>query len=238
MDIRWLDPRPSDYLPVWEAMRAFTRARAAGTPDAIWLTEHLPVYTLGQAGKPEHVLAPGAIPVVPTDRGGQVTYHGPGQVTAYVLLDLRRAGYFVKEYVHRIEAAVLEVLADLGVAGAVREPGAPGIYVPDPDDASRRTAKIAALGIKVSNGCTYHGVSLNVAMDLAPYAGINPCGYAGLRTVDLRACGVATDVDTVGALLARRLAAHLAPAVVPAPRPDADDRPIDRVVAAPAAPGR
>lgn len=209
---RWLTPRPSAYAPVWADMRAFTEARTADTPDEIWLTEHAPVYTLGQAGKPEHLLAPGDIPIIATDRGGQVTYHGPGQVTAYVLLDLRRAGYFVKEYVHRIEDAVLDVLAEAGIAGAVREPGAPGIYVPDPDDARCRTAKIAALGIKVSRGCTYHGVSLNVAMDLAPYSGINPCGYAGLRTVDLRTCGISADIDAIGERLAWHLAEKLAPA--------------------------
>lgn len=233
MHTRWLEPRPSSYGPVWDDMRAFTQARTPDTPDEIWLTEHEPVYTLGQAGKPEHVLAPGDIPVLATDRGGQVTYHGPGQVTAYVLMDLRRAGYFVKEYVHRIEAAVLDCLGEAGVAGAQREPGAPGIYVPDPDDPHRRTAKIAALGIKVSRGCTYHGVSLNVAMDLTPYDGINPCGYAGLRTVDLRACGVHADLAHVGARLAHHLAHHLACVA-----PGADARPDDRVVSGAPRPGR
>ncbi len=208
MDSRWLTPRPAPYLPVWQAMQAFTQARAAATPDEIWLTEHLPVYTLGQAGKPEHLLDTGAIPVVPSDRGGQVTYHGPGQVVAYVLLDLKRAGYFVKEYVHRVEDAVIATLAELGVADARREPGAPGVYVPMADDGAR-LAKIAALGIKVRNGCTYHGVALNVAMDLAPFSGINPCGYAGLRTVDLAACGVNTSVTEAGRLLAAQLSRHL-----------------------------
>src|SRR5690606_33664467 len=207
MQIRWLASRPSDYLPVWQAMRDFTAARLADTPDEIWLTEHQPVYTLGQAGKREHLLNPGTIPVVDTDRGGQVTYHGPGQVVAYVLFDLRRAGYYIKEYVHRVEQSVIDVLDEFGIPGACREPGAPGVYVPLAGAA--HNAKIAALGIKVSRGCTYHGVALNVDMDLAPYLGINPCGYAGLRTVDMRTCGVRRDLETVGNRLAASLAGNL-----------------------------
>jgi len=206
MQIKWLSPRPADYMDVWQAMQAFTQTRDGDTPDQIWLTEHPPVYTLGQAGKREHLLNTGAIPVVATDRGGQVTYHGPGQVVAYVLLDLRRAGYFVKEYVHRLEAAVIDTLAGLGVADARRQPGAPGVYVPWTHG---QLAKIAALGIKVRNGCTYHGVALNVGMDLAPFRGINPCGYAGLQTVDLAACGVQVSVTEAGERLAAHLAAHL-----------------------------
>lgn len=208
MNSRWLAPRPAPYLPVWQSMQEFTQARTADTPDEIWLTEHLPVYTLGQAGKREHLLATGDIPVVATDRGGQVTYHGPGQVVAYPLLDLKRTGYFVKEYVRRVEDAVITVLDELGVEGAQREDGAPGVYVPMADRQGQM-AKIAALGIKVRNGCTYHGVALNVAMDLSPYEGINPCGYAGLRTVDLASCGVHVDLAEVGELLARRLASRL-----------------------------
>lgn len=208
MHTRWLEPRPAPYQPVWHAMQEFTQNRHIETPDEIWLTEHHPVYTLGQAGKPEHLLNTGAIPVVPTDRGGQVTYHGPGQVLAYVLFDLRRSGYFVKEYVHRVEQAVIDTLAELGVADARREPGAPGVYVPL-DGASGRQAKIAALGIKVRNGCTYHGVSLNVDMDLTPFDGINPCGYAGLRTVDMASCGVRVDVALAGERLAGQLARQL-----------------------------
>lgn len=204
---RWLQPELTDYLTVWRAMQDFTAARQPDTPDEIWLTVHHPVYTLGQAGRAEHLLSTGAIPVVATDRGGQVTYHGPGQVMAYVLFDLKRAGYFVKEYVHRLEAAVIDTLGELGIAQAQRKSGAPGVYVPRPEAAD--LAKIAALGIKVSRGCTYHGAALNVAMDLAPFQGINPCGYAGLRTVDLAACGVTTDTLTAGNLLALHLARRL-----------------------------
>lgn len=208
MHALWLEPRPAPYQPVWQAMQEFTRNRHTDTPDEIWLTEHQPVYTLGQAGKQEHLLNTGAIPVVPTDRGGQVTYHGPGQVLAYVLFDLRRSGYFVKEYVHRVEQAVIDTLEQLGVPGAKREPGAPGVYVSmAPPDS--RSAKIAALGIKVRNGCTYHGVSLNVDMDLAPFDGINPCGYAGLRTVDMASCGARVDLTQAGDRLADQLVRHL-----------------------------
>jgi len=198
---RWLD-RPADYEAVWQAMKAFTEDRTPATADEIWLCEHAPVYTLGQAGLPQHVLAPGAIPVVRTDRGGQVTYHGPGQVVAYVLVDLRRAGLYVKEYVAFLEDAVIGLLADYGVS-ACRKPGAPGVYVPGADG---ELAKIAALGIKVRAGCTYHGVAVNVDMDLAPFDGINPCGYANLATTDLARCGVRVDLAEVGERLARRLA--------------------------------
>lgn len=208
MRTHWLEPRPSPYHPVWQAMQEFTRNRQAHTPDEIWLTEHQPVYTLGQAGKPEHLLNTGTIPVVATDRGGQVTYHGPGQVLAYVLFDLRRSGYFVKEYVHRVEQAVIDTLEQLGVPAAKREPGAPGVYV-CLDGADSQPAKIAALGIKVRNGCTYHGVSLNIDMDLTPFDGINPCGYAGLRTVDVASCGVRVDLVQAGDRLAAQLARHL-----------------------------
>ncbi|MGE8641499.1 MAG: lipoyl(octanoyl) transferase LipB, partial [Achromobacter sp.] len=185
--IKWL-ARPADYLPVWQEMQAYTNQRGADTPDEIWLCEHAPVYTLGQAGLPQHVLNPGTIPIVHCDRGGQVTYHGPGQVMAYALFDLRRVDMYVKEYVNLLEGAVIDTLTQHGVGGACRKPGAPGVYVPDPDGGE--LAKIAALGIKIRNGRAYHGVSLNVAMDLAPFLGINPCGYEGLRTVDMAACGV------------------------------------------------
>lgn len=211
MKIRWL-PRPADYRATWDAMRAFTTARTAETPDEIWLVEHLPVYTQGLAGKPEHLLAPHDIPVVQSDRGGQVTYHGPGQVVAYVLMDLHRAGYFVKEYVNRVEQALIDTLAGFGVADATRKDGAPGVYVPWPRDAgasAAELAKIAALGIKVHKGCTYHGLALNVAMDLAPFGWINPCGYAGLRTVDLAACGVDVPLSDAGEQLAEQLSRHL-----------------------------
>lgn len=206
--VRWL-PGPAAYQPVWQAMRDFTEARTADTPDELWLVEHLPVYTLGQAGKREHILNSAGLPVEQTDRGGQVTYHGPGQVTAYCLVDLRRLGLFVKEYVVALEDAALDTLAHFGIAQPCRKPGAPGVYVPLPDG---ELAKIAALGIKVRNGCTYHGMSLNVAMDLAPFLGINPCGYEGLRTVDLASCGVQASLRDVGEALADHLQRRLYPA--------------------------
>lgn len=197
-------PRPAPYLKVWEAMLAFTEARDDQTPDQIWLVEHPPVYTLGQAGKPEHILNSGDIPVVQCDRGGQVTYHGPGQVVAYCLVDLRRLPIFVKEYVALMEQVGIQVLDDLGVAGACLKPGAPGVYVPIVPGGD--LAKIAALGIKIRKGCAYHGLALNVDMDLEPFQGINPCGYEGLQTVDLRYCGINVSVAQVGEILAERLA--------------------------------
>ncbi len=206
-------------------MQAFTAARAANTPDELWICEHPPVFTQGLAGKAEHLLAPGDIPVVQTDRGGQVTYHGPGQVVAYPLLDLRRAGYFVKEFVHRIEEAVLRTLGHFGVTGH-RVVGAPGIYVrlddpfsharlpPRPADAADPfdgLGKIAALGLKVSRHCSYHGVALNVAMDLEPFSRIDPCGFSGLKTVDLSTMGVEVGWNEAAAVLASKLAARLDP---------------------------
>ena len=213
-----------EYLPTYEAMQAFTAARSAATPDELWLCDHPPVFTQGLAGRSDHVLDPGSIPVVQTNRGGQVTYHGPGQVVAYPLLDLRRAGYFVKEYVYRLEEAVIRTLAHYGVTGH-RVPGAPGIYVrlgdpfshaaltgpAAPDDPFRGLGKIAALGIKVSRHCSYHGVALNVDMDLQPFSRIDPCGYPGLATVDLSTIGVSTTWDEAAHLLGRKLGAHLAP---------------------------
>jgi len=188
-------------------MRAFTQTRDAHTPDQIWLVEHAPVYTLGQAGRREHVRDCGQIPLVYTDRGGQATYHGPGQVTAYCLIDLHRRGLYVREYVAALEDAAMAALAQLGVAGACRQAGAPGVYVPQ---ACGELAKIAALGIKVSRGCAYHGLSLNVHMDLTPYLGINPCGYAGLPVIDLAHCGVAVSVHDAGEVLAQHLCDRLA----------------------------
>lgn len=170
-----------DYVPTWRAMQDFTAARGAETPDELWLLEHPPVYTQGQAGRPEHLIAPTAIPVVPIDRGGQITYHGPGQLVAYLLVDLKRRGYGIRELVTRMEQAVIDLLAAQGVA-AERRTGAPGVYVGD--------AKIAALGLRVKHGCTYHGLALNVDMDLAPFAAINPCGYAGLAVTQCRDLGV------------------------------------------------
>jgi len=209
IETRWL-PSPAPYGPVWEAMQNYTATRDAQAPDQIWLVEHEPVYTLGQAGKPEHILNSGAIPVVRSNRGGQVTYHGPGQVVAYCLVDLRRANLYVKEYVALLEDAVIGLLDELGLAGACRMAGAPGVYVPVEGAApGAGPAKIAALGIKVSNGRAYHGVALNVDMDLSPFLGINPCGYEGLRTVDLAGQGVRMPLRQAGDMLAQRLAAAL-----------------------------
>ncbi len=191
------------YQPTLDAMRSFTERRNAGTPDEVWLVEHFPVYTLGQAAKPEHLLDTGQIDVVQTDRGGQVTYHGPGQAVVYVLLDIRRQRWMVRETVHRLEESVIRTLARQGVVG-VRRPGAPGIYLAAPHP--RAGAKISALGLKVRNGCTYHGVSINVDMDLSAFAGINPCGYPGLETVDLAHLGVHTRPDAIAMSFATELA--------------------------------
>ena len=205
-----------------DAMRRFSDMRVDTTPDEIWLCEHTPVYTQGLAGKAEHLLDARSIPVVQTNRGGQVTYHGPGQVVAYPLVDLRRLGIYVKEYVYRLEHAVIKTLESLGVTGH-RVAGAPGIYVrlSDPFAHASLTGpriaqfdglgKIAALGIKVSRHCAYHGVALNVAMDLGPFERINPCGYSGLRTVDLATLGVNTDCAAVSQRLGDLLASHLSP---------------------------
>jgi lipoyl(octanoyl) transferase len=215
----------ADYAPTYAAMQEFTAARAPDTPDSLWICEHNPVFTQGLAGKSEHILqADAAIPVVQTNRGGQVTYHGPGQVVAYPLIDLQRAGYYVKEYVYRIEEAVLRTLSHFGVTGH-RVAGAPGIYVRlddpfshamltgpvHPQDPFRGLGKIAALGIKVSRHCTYHGVALNVAMDLAPYSRINPCGYASLQTVDLSTIGVHTTWEEAAQVLGHQLSIRLTP---------------------------
>jgi lipoyl(octanoyl) transferase len=210
-------------------MQDFTAARDEHTPDEIWLCEHPPVFTQGQAGKAEHLLSLDDIPLVASNRGGQVTYHGPGQVVAYALIDLKRAGYFVKEYVYRIEDAVLKTLAHVGVTGH-RVAGAPGIYVrPDaPFDHARLPsrpqhgqpagapdftglAKIAALGVKVSRHCAYHGVALNVRMDLSPFERINPCGYAGLATTDLFTIGIEVSWQEVADVLGSKLATSLMP---------------------------
>jgi lipoyl(octanoyl) transferase len=211
-----------DCASTVEAMRAFTESRRADTPDQIWLCEHTCVYTQGLAGKGEHVLDTRGVAVVQTNRGGQVTYHGPGQVVAYPLIDLRRQGIFVKEYVFRIEQAIIKTLAHFDVTGH-RVPGAPGIYVKLADpfahgaltgprlDPFEGLGKIAALGIKVSRHCTYHGLALNVAMDLRPFDGINPCGYAGLRTVDLSTIGVQVAPDEVAAVLGGHLSNILSP---------------------------
>lgn len=213
------------YAGIEQAMRDFTAARGPDTADELWLVEHDPVFTQGVAGRPEHVLGAGGIPVVQTQRGGQVTYHGPGQVVAYPLVDLARLGIYVKEYVYRLEEAVLRTLVEVGVTGH-RVRSAPGIYVrlADPFDHAALPApqpgqdpfaglgKIAALGIKVTRHCAYHGLALNVAMNLEPYARINPCGHAGLPTVDLQSLGVAVSWDEAAAQLSRQLQRLLAPA--------------------------
>jgi lipoyl(octanoyl) transferase len=213
-----------EYLPTYGAMQAFTAGRNGATPDELWLCEHPPVFTQGLAGRIEHVLDPGAIPIIATNRGGQVTYHGPGQVVAYPMVDLQRAGYSIKEYVYRIEEAVIRTLSHFGVTGH-RVPGAPGIYVrlDDPfshdrlpisgagnGDPFQGLGKSAALGIKVSRHCTYHGVALNVAMDLQPFERIHPCGYPGLKTVDLSTIGVSTTWNEAAGVLGQNLVALLA----------------------------
>ena len=172
--VRELGRRP--YEPVWRAMQAYTDTRGPDSADELWLVEHDPVFTLGQAGRWEHVLAPGEIPVVPVDRGGQVTYHGPGQLVAYPLLDLRRLGIGVRELVHRIEQAAIDALAGWRIAAARRE-GAPGVYVDG--------AKVMALGLRVRRGCSFHGLAFNIAMDLTPFERINPCGYQGLHVTQV-----------------------------------------------------
>jgi lipoyl(octanoyl) transferase len=211
-----------DYLPTYEAMQAFTAARQDDTANELWLCEHPPVFTQGLAGQADHVLMPGDIPVIQTNRGGQVTFHGPGQVMAYPLVNLQRAGYYVKEYVYKLEESVIRTLAHFGVTGH-RVAGAPGIYVRlddpfghaaltgpvNPTDPFKGLGKISALGIKVSRHCTYHGAALNVKMDLEPFDRINPCGYAGLKTVDLSTIGVETTWDEAAQVLAQQLAARL-----------------------------
>ncbi len=210
------------YADTEAAMRAFTAARTPDTEDELWLVEHPPVVTQGVAGKDEHVLLAGDIPVVRTERGGQVTHHGPGQVVAYPLVDLKRLGIYVKEYVFRLEEATIATLAEFGVTGH-RVKGAPGIYVrlADPAGHARLTedeaaafaglGKIAALGIKVSSHRTYHGLALNVAMDLEPFSRINPRGYARLQTVDLSTIGVQVGWQDAADVLGHKLATYLAP---------------------------
>ncbi len=184
------------YEPTWRAMQDFTAQRDAATPDELWLVEHPPVYTLGQAGKAEHLLHVTDIPLVKIDRGGQITYHGPGQVVGYLLLDLHRRGLKVREMVNLIEQALIDCIADYGL-DARRKDGAPGVYIDD--------AKVAALGLRVKNGCSYHGLSLNVDMDLTPFTWINPCGYSGLQTIQLKDFGVTEGPEDV----ATRLLVHL-----------------------------
>lgn len=188
-----------DYAPTWRRMQEFTAQRGSDShdwPDEIWLCEHPPVFTQGLAGKPEHLLVDIGVPVVKIDRGGQITYHGPGQLVCYLLLDLKRRDLGIKGLVNRMEQAVIDLLAEFGVRGE-RLAGAPGVYVGG--------AKIAALGLKVKNGCCYHGLALNVAMDLKPFSAINPCGYAGMAVTQLTAFDPAADVEKVGAKLVAQL---------------------------------
>ncbi|MEX3628298.1 MAG: lipoyl(octanoyl) transferase LipB [Burkholderia sp.] len=209
--VRWLGSAP--YEPTFEAMRAFTDSRTPETADEIWLVEHPPVYTLGLAGDPAHLLvADSGVPLVKVDRGGQITYHGPGQIVAYLLVELRRRKLTVRGMVERIEQAVIDTLAAYNLT-SVRKAGAPGIYV---ESGPHADAKIAALGLKIRNGCSYHGLSLNVRMDLGPFLAINPCGYAGLEAVDMASVGVLADWRDVADTLVRRLTANLDGAAVAA----------------------
>ena len=192
-----------DYVPAWQAMIDFTAARTETTPDELWVCEHPPVYTLGQAGKPEHLLADNGIPLVKIDRGGQITYHGPGQVVVYPLLDLTRRGLKVRELVGRLEQAVIDLLAEHGAA-ARRLDGAPGVYVDRGGDAAW-PAKIAALGLRIRRGCSYHGLALNVDMELAPFSAINPCGYAGMPVTQTRDLGIGLTPAQAGEALTRHL---------------------------------
>jgi len=196
--VRELGRQP--YEPVWRAMQRFTDARGPDTADELWLVEHEPVFTLGQAGKTEHVLAPGDIPVIPVDRGGQVTYHGPGQIVAYPMVDLRRLGLGVRELVCRIEQSVIDVLAGYGIHGERRE-GAPGIYV--------NGAKVMALGLRVRRGCSFHGLAFNIAMDLEPFQRINPCGYRGLEVTSVLDLGGPADPSAVKPVLVAALSRQL-----------------------------
>ena len=220
-----------DYLPTWQNMQSFTHLRTEKTLDQIWVCEHNPVFTLGLAGDPAHLLRAGNIDLIQTDRGGQITYHGPGQLVIYPLLDLRRYGLKVREYVKLLEQVIIDTLAELGVLDAQRKPDAPGVYVgwdgvsnayspvlPDSQVSSAELqipeqtpelAKIAALGIKVRKGCAYHGLSVNVHMDLSPFEQINPCGYAGLQTVDLFSTGVKISLGKVQVHLVKNLVNQL-----------------------------
>src|SRR5512140_1084876 len=185
-----------EYQPTWDAMKRFTAERTSGTRDEIWLVQHPPTYTQGLAGKPEHLLNPASIPVVKIDRGGQITYHGPGQIVAYLMLDMRRWKIGVRELVRLMEQAVIGLLADYGVAAEGRE-DAPGVYV--------NGAKIASLGLKIKNGCCYHGLAFNVDMDLTPFSNINPCGYAGLRVTQACELGITAPLNELQAELAQNL---------------------------------
>lgn len=201
----------ADYESTYQAMRDFTQQRDAETPDEIWILEHPPVFTLGLAGDASNLHSPSnQIPLVQVDRGGEITYHGPGQIVAYLMLDLRRLGIFVKELVSRIEQALIDTLADFGIQ-AERHAGAPGIYISQesPVSSEYRGAKIAALGLKVSKGCSYHGLALNVSTDLEAFSRIHPCGYEGLRTVDMQTLGIKDNIDIISQTLLGHLQKQL-----------------------------
>ena len=200
-------PGLQPYEPVWRAMQAFTDSRGPDTADELWVVEHEPVFTLGQAGKWEHVLMPGEIPVVPVDRGGQVTYHGPGQIVAYPLIDLRRTGIGVREFVQRIEQAIIDTLAHWNIVAA-RKDGAPGVYVAG--------AKVAALGLRVRRGCTFHGLAFNVNMDLEPFHRINPCGFQGLQVTQVLDLGGPSRLADVESVLIAELARQFDRVAMPA----------------------
>lgn len=203
LQVRYLGVQ--EYVPVWQAMQDFTSHRDTSTPDELWLLEHPPVYTQGQAGKPEHVLNPGTIPIVQIDRGGQVTYHGPGQLIAYLLLDLKRNGLGVRELVRKLEQSVITLLAEYGLEAYGRV-DAPGVYI----QRAGQEAKIAALGLRIRNGCSYHGLSLNVNMALEPFSRINPCGYAGMQVTQLADFGFFAETPaTIAAKLARIILNHI-----------------------------
>ncbi|OYY54995.1 MAG: octanoyltransferase [Polynucleobacter sp. 35-46-207] len=200
-----------DYESTYQAMREFTQARNTDTPDEVWLLEHPPVFTLGLAGDPSNLHSPSnQIPLVQVDRGGEITYHGPGQIVVYLLLDLRRLGVFVKELVFKIEQALIDTLADYGIA-AERHSGAPGIYIAQTQGVAPENwgSKIAALGLKVSKGCSYHGLALNVETDLDAFARIHPCGYEGLRTIDMQSLGIKDNMDIISQTLLGHLQKQL-----------------------------
>jgi len=203
----------ADYASTYEAMQIFTKGRTSDTADEIWVLEHPPVFTLGLAGDADNLHSPSnQIPLVQVDRGGEITYHGPGQIVIYLLLDLRRLGIFVKELVSRIEQAIIDTLADFGI-DAERKPGAPGIYISKQTGVSSEWvgAKIAALGLKVSKSCSYHGLALNVATDLEAFKRIHPCGYEGLKTVDMQTLGIKDNIDTISQRLLQHLQKQLMP---------------------------
>lgn len=198
LQVRQLGQR--DYTPVWQAMQRFTQRRDNNTPDEIWLVEHPPVFTLGLNGKQQHILNAGDIPVIPTDRGGQVTYHGPGQLVAYLLLDLKRHGLSVRAIVSLIEQSIIALLVEYGIQAESRQ-DAPGVYV--------KGAKIAALGLRIKQGCSYHGLSLNIDMDLEPFSRINPCGYPDMPVTQLTSLGINTDIPSVAHALLTHISRQL-----------------------------